>query len=51
MSARPALLRPTQPTPDVNVDSGFGDVGGRIVRTSCSFSEDTSGLSGIFRRL
>ncbi|HYP09812.1 MAG TPA: TonB-dependent receptor [Bryobacteraceae bacterium] len=37
MSARPALLRPTQPTPDVNVDSGFGDVGGRIVRDKLFF--------------
>jgi hypothetical protein len=37
MSARPALLRPTQPTPDVNVDSGFGDIGGRLVRDKLFF--------------
>jgi hypothetical protein len=31
MSARPALLPENRPTPEVNVDSYFGDVGGRIV--------------------
>jgi hypothetical protein len=37
MSARPALLRDNQPTPDVNVDSGFADVGGPIVRDKLFF--------------
>jgi hypothetical protein len=32
MSARPALLPESRPTPDVNVDSVFGDAGGAIVR-------------------
>lgn len=37
MSARPALLRPNQPTPDVNVDSVFADVGGRIIKDKLFF--------------
>ncbi len=31
-SARPALLAYNRPTPDVNVDAGFADAGGRLVR-------------------
>ena len=37
MSARPALLPESRPTPDVNVDSGFGDAGGAIVRDRAFF--------------
>ncbi len=31
-SARPALLAPSRPTPDVNVDDLFGNAGGHIVK-------------------
>lgn len=31
-SARPALLRDSQPTPDVNVDAFFANAGGRVVK-------------------
>ena len=37
MSARPALLPQTQPTPDVNVDSVFADAGGRLVKDRVFF--------------
>jgi hypothetical protein len=37
MSARPALLPESQPTPDVNVDSVFADVGGRLVKDRVFF--------------
>jgi hypothetical protein len=37
MSARPALLPESRPTPDVNVDSVFGDAGGAIVRDRAFF--------------
>ena len=37
MSARPALLAESAPTPEVNVDSFFGNVGGRIVRDRLFF--------------
>jgi hypothetical protein len=37
MSARPALLPESAPTPEVNVDSFFGNVGGRIVRDRLFF--------------
>ena len=37
MSARPALLSESAPTPEVNVDSFFGNVGGRIVRDRLFF--------------
>ncbi len=37
MSARPALLPESRPTPDVNVDSVFGDAGGAIVRDRVFF--------------
>jgi hypothetical protein len=36
-SARPKLLSPTVPTPDVNVDSYVADGGGRIVRDKLFF--------------
>lgn len=37
MSARPALLRESQPTPEVNVNSWFGDIGGPVVRDKLFF--------------
>jgi hypothetical protein len=37
MSARPALLPDNQPTPDVNVDSGFADAGGPLVKDRAFF--------------
>jgi hypothetical protein len=37
MNARPALLPESAPTPEVNVDSFFGNVGGRIVRDRLFF--------------
>lgn len=37
MSARPALLAEGRAVPQVNVDSGFGDVGGPIVRDKVFF--------------
>lgn len=37
MSARPALLPESRPSPDVNVDSVFGDAGGAIVRDRAFF--------------
>lgn len=37
MSARPALLPESRPTPHVNVDSVFGDAGGAIVRDRAFF--------------
>lgn len=37
MSARPALLAFDRPAPDVNVDSGFADAGGRIVKDKIFF--------------
>ncbi|MBN9657056.1 MAG: TonB-dependent receptor [Acidobacteria bacterium] len=37
MSARPALLPDSAPTPEVNVDSFFGNAGGRIVRDRLFF--------------
>ena len=37
MSARPALLPNNQPTPDVNVDAGFADAGGRLVKDRVFF--------------
>jgi hypothetical protein len=37
MSARPALLAEGRPTPEVNVDSFFGDAGGRIIRDKLFF--------------
>jgi len=37
MSARPALLPENRPTPDVNVDSVFGDAGGAIVKDRVFF--------------
>ncbi len=37
MSARPALLPESRPTPDVNVDSVFGNAGGAIVRDRAFF--------------
>lgn len=37
MSARPALLAEGRPTPEVNVDSGFGDAGGRLVKDKVFF--------------
>lgn len=37
MSARPALLPDNQPTPDVNVDAGFADAGGRLVKDRVFF--------------
>ena len=37
MSARPALLAENRPTPEVNVDSYFGDVGGKIVQDKLFF--------------
>jgi hypothetical protein len=36
-SARPKLLPPSQPTPDVNLNSYFADAGGRIVRDKLFF--------------
>ncbi len=36
-SARPALLAYNRPTPDVNVDAGFADAGGRIIRDKLFF--------------
>ena len=37
MSARPALLPENQPTPDVNVDTGFADAGGPLVKDRAFF--------------
>ncbi len=37
MSARPALLPESAPTPEVNVDSSFGNAGGRIIRDRLFF--------------
>lgn len=37
MSARPALLNARAATPEVNVDSGFGDAGGRLVKDRMFF--------------
>lgn len=37
MSARPALLAEGRPVPEVNVDSGFADAGGRIIRDKVFF--------------
>jgi hypothetical protein len=37
MSARPALLSESAPTPEVNVDSFFGNAGGRIIRDRLFF--------------
>lgn len=37
MSARPALLTASQPSPEVNVDSVFADAGGRLIRDRMFF--------------
>jgi hypothetical protein len=37
MSARPALLPESAPTPEVNVDSFFGNLGGRVIRDRLFF--------------
>ncbi len=37
MSARPALLGANRPTPEVNVDGGFANAGGRIVKDKVFF--------------
>lgn len=37
MSARPALLPESQPTPEVNVDTGFADAGGPLVKDRAFF--------------
>ncbi|MBC7926300.1 MAG: carboxypeptidase regulatory-like domain-containing protein, partial [Bryobacteraceae bacterium] len=37
MSSRPALLTPDRATPQVNVDAGFGDAGGRIIKDKMFF--------------
>jgi hypothetical protein len=42
MSARPALLPGNQPTPEVNVDAGFVDAGGPLIKNKLFFSAATS---------
>jgi hypothetical protein len=37
MSARPALLPENQPTPEVNVDAGFADAGGPLIKNKLFF--------------
>ncbi|MBV9400934.1 MAG: TonB-dependent receptor [Bryobacterales bacterium] len=37
MSARPALLPSNQPTPEVNVDAGFADAGGPLIKDRLFF--------------
>ena len=36
-SARPALLSADRPTPEVNVDAGFADAGGRVIKDKLFF--------------
>jgi hypothetical protein len=46
MSARPALLPQSQPTPDVNVDSAFADAGGRLVKDRVFFFGSSEKIVG-----
>ena len=45
MSARPALLPESAPTPEVNVDSFFGNLGGRVVRDRLFFFAGAEGVT------